>query len=102
MNIQLSNTQAIQLLMEHEVFGTGGDAYDACYALVTYLEQLEEDHGEEISLDPIALRFEYSIGTLEEFREMYALEGDVYVQDWLNEHTVVIDCANGFYIIQEF
>lgn len=102
MNIQLSNIQASQILMEHEVFGTGGGSYAACVALVNYLEQLEDDIGEEISLDPIALRCEYNIGTFEDFRDWYGLERDVDVQDWLNDHTTVIDCENGFFIIQEF
>ena len=105
MNMQLSNIQATQILMEHEVFGTGGDAYDTCHTLVNYLEQLEEDIGEEVSLDPIAMRCEYSSGTVQDFREWYLLcdctsDGDVL--QYLEENTILIQVNKDLYIIQAF
>lgn len=104
MNIQLSNNEAVNILMEHEVFGTGSDAYDACDALVNYLEQLEEDHGEEHSLDPIALRCSYSTGTVEDFRHWFSLSdctSDEDVLEYLEERTMVIQVNNSLYIVEE-
>ena len=106
MNMQLSNIQAIQILMEHQVFGVSIDpAFDACAALVEYLQQLEEDLGEEISLDPIALRCAYSMGTVQDLRDWYSFSDCTSKEDvleYLEENTVVIEVGCDLYLIHEF
>ena len=102
MNIQLSKTQAVELLMEHNVFGADYNAYDACDALIDYLFRLEAELDEDISLDPVLLRCTYRMATLDEFREDYNIEGDVDAYQYLEDNTTIIDVHNDIHIIQEF
>ena len=70
--------------------------YDGLKALYEYLEQSEEDTGQEIELDVIALCCEYSeYGSMVEFQEAY---GDVLPE----EHTTVIPVDAGGFIIQDY
>ena len=57
MKTTLSTTQAAQILAndENSSFSIAG-----AYALVEYLEQLEEDCGESIEFDCVAIRCDYS------------------------------------------
>ena len=74
----------------------------ALRALFEYLEELEEDCGEEIELDIIGLCCEYAeYENLEEFwREYY--EGDYPDLDTLKDNTQVIEFGDESFIIQLF
>ena len=75
----------------HNAFETMGRAtqfsYDGREALFDYLEQLEEDCGQEIELDVIALCCDYSENTVENILKEYSLDS----LDDLRDQTTVID-----------
>ena len=71
------------------------------FALYDYLEQLEDDIGEEIELDVIALCCEYAeYDSLAEFREDYG--EDYNTMKDIEYHTTVIMIDNESFIIQQF
>lgn len=111
MYTSLNTTQVTQELMRVEAMGRDAEAWDCCKALAEYLEQYEEDTGEALELDPIALRCEFSPYTyaeaeynwcidtagaesVEELREM--------IMNYLQDHTTVIEVSDNLLIIQEF
>ena len=107
MKTTLTQHEAADMLMKFEAFGTGADAYSLCYTMAQYLEKYEEDTGEEIDLDPVAIRCEYRAITLDEAVTDYQiplhLDADEDVLEWLNDRTLVIETdINNTYIIQEF
>ena len=72
--------------------------YDALQVLFEYLEQYEEDCGQELELDVIALCCEYSVDSVEDIAEQYGVdltecEDDQdkldTVTDWLSDNTSV-------------
>jgi len=72
--------------------------YDALQVLFEYLEQYEEDCGQDLELDVIALCCEYSVGSVEDIAEQYGIdltdcEDDEdkldTVTEWLNDNTSV-------------
>ena len=71
-------------------------------ALFDYLEQYEQDTGEEVELDVIALCCEYSeYENLAEFQKDYGNEYESI--DDIEEHTQVIRVGTeGAFIIQQF
>lgn len=87
--------------------------YDGKRALFDYLEQYEEDTGDEVELDPIALCCEYTqYDDLEDFNASYnGLKGDDnneanenwYSMKDLHERTTVIEIEGGeAFIIADF
>lgn len=69
-------------------------------ALYDYFEQLEEDIGNPIELDVIAICCEYSeYESLEEFQEDYS-EDYESIEDIESETTVIPIDDNGFIILQ--
>lgn len=75
--------------------------YEGKKALFEYLEQYEEETGEEIELDIIALCVEYTeYENLEEFNDNYNLECEDI--DDISYHTQVIDIDGTSFIIQDF
>jgi hypothetical protein len=107
MKTTLTQHEAADMLMKFEAFGTGSDAYNLCYTMAQYLEQYEEDTGEELELDPIAIRCEYRAITLDEavsdYQILTHLADDADVLEWLNDCTQVIPTdIKDTYIIQEF
>ena len=75
-------------------------SYDGLDALFDYFEQLEDDLGEQIEFDPIAICCEWSeYDNLEEIKEDYDC---INTEDDLYDHTQVIPLDNGGYIIQQF
>ena len=71
------------------------------FALFDYLEQLEDDIGEETELDVIALCCEYAeYDSLAEFREDYGEDYNT-MQD-IEYHSTVIMIDNESFIIQQF
>ena len=107
MKTTLNKSQAADMLIEFEAFGTSSDAYALCYAMVDWLEQYEEDTGEELELDPIAIRCEYRAITLDEVAAQYSGDfegmGDEDLLEYLQDNTIVIETdIKDTYIIQEF
>ena len=107
MKTTLTQHEAADMLMKFEAFGTGSDAYNLCYSMAQYLEEYEEDTGEELDLDPVAIRCEYRAITLDEAVSDYQipphLDDDEDVLEWLNDRTYVIETdIKDTYIIQEF
>jgi hypothetical protein len=107
MKTTLTQHEAADMLMKFEAFGTGENAYNLCYTMAQYLEQYEEDTGEELELDPIAIRCEYRAITLDEavsdYQILTHLADDADVLEWLNDCTQVIPTdIKDTYIIQEF
>jgi|688.fasta_scaffold03608_13 hypothetical protein len=78
----------------YEQFG-----YDALCSLFDYMEQMEQDTGEEIELDVIALCCDYSVDSVEDIASSYSIdiegmdddEAREAVLDYLNDNTTVID-----------
>ena len=103
MKTTLSTAQAADMLMKFEAFGTGDDAYSLCYSMAEWLEQYEEDTGEELELDPVAIRCEYSVIELRDVCEDYTVDADEDPLEYLEYNTVVIPTEfEDTYIIQEF
>jgi hypothetical protein len=74
-------------------------SYEAKEALFNYLEQYEEDTGEQIELDVIALCCEYQEADADDIIKDYGLDASgcktdddrrALVEAYLNEHTDVI------------
>lgn len=76
-------------------------SYEGKRALFDYLENLEEETGEEIELDPIAFCCEYSeYENLEELQNTY---NDIESMEDLEEHTTVIRIeGTDKFIIQDY
>ena len=107
MKTTLTQHEAADILMKFEAFGTCSDAYNLCYSMAEYLEQYEECTGEELELDPIAIRYEYRVITLNEVAEQYSGDfegmGDEDLLEYLQDNTIVIETdIKNTYIIQEF
>ena len=71
MKTTLSKEQAINTLTQDQYAGWN---YDEAEALVNYYEQIEEDTGEQIEFDPVAVRCEWSSETKEEICENYGID----------------------------
>ena len=107
MKTTLTQHEAADMLMKFEAFGTGSDAYNLCYSMAQYLEEYEEDTGEELDLDPVAIRCEYRAITVDEAVSDYQIPPhlDDYADalEWLIDRTTVITTdIKDTYIIQEF
>ena len=67
-------------------------------ALFDYLEQYEEETGDEIEFDPIVFRFEYS--EYKNLQEIVYDYGEEYNNiDYLEQHTSVIQFDGGLVIV---
>ena len=76
--------------------------YEGKQALFDYLEQLEEDMGEDIEFDVVALCCEYSeYENLEEFQKAYNKEEFETLED-IRDHTTLIEVGNESFIVGEF
>ena len=103
MKTTLSTTQAADMLMKFEAFGTCKDAYSLCYSMAQYLEEYEESTGVEIELDPVAIRCGYSVIELRDVCEDYTLDSGEDPLEYLQHNTIVIPTElEDTYIIQEF
>jgi hypothetical protein len=73
--------------------------YDALCALFEYMEQLEEDCGEEIEMDVIALCCDYSVDSVADIASNYNIDIDGMdddeareaVVEYLQDNTQVVD-----------
>jgi len=79
-------------------------SYEASLAMADYLEEYEESTGEELELDPIAIRCEFTeyesaIEAAAEYTSEFTTE--VAALEYLEDHTSVITYDGGV-IIQDF
>lgn len=90
-------------------------SYAAAHALAEYYEDLEEEMGEEIEIDPVAIACDWTeCADREELLDVY---GYVLNEDWededqdakteavldyLRDNTTVIELNSGEYIVQAF
>ena len=77
-------------------------SFFALDALFTHIEQLENETGEQINFDPIAICCEYSeYKDLEEYNKDYEPVKSI---DEIRELTTVIETRNGYkgFIIQQY
>lgn len=112
MKTTLSNSQVIETLLDHEVLGQRTDAgiIEATEVLTNWLEDLEEDTGTEMELDPVALRCQFSLVTTDEAAEMYDIDTSGVdaddraetITNYLNDNTIVIPVDDTNLIIAEF
>ena len=78
----------------YEQFG-----YDALVSLFDYMEQMEEDCGEEMELDVIALCCDYSVDSVADIASNYSIDIDGLdddearsaVLEYLQDNTQVVD-----------
>ena len=67
-------------------------SYEGLHALFEYFEELEDDIGEEIELDVVAICCDYTeYDSLEDFNAYYSSDDKVYTMDDIREETVVIE-----------
>ena len=95
----------IKHVHEYEFIGTlvadeyASFTYNGASALYEYLRDLEEDIGQEIQFDRVAIRCDYSeYKTLDEILNQY---DNINTLDELRDNTTVIEFDKGF-IIQNF
>ena len=108
MKQRLTTSEAADLLVADK---DAGWSYAGARALVEYLEVLEDDTGEEIEFDAVALRCDFSeYPNAREAAEEYGWEPDEDADsddaeeaalEWLNDRTTVIEFSGGV-IIQQF
>tara|TARA_R110000744_G_C19371770_1_gene563263 strand:+ start:87004 stop:87339 length:336 start_codon:yes stop_codon:yes gene_type:complete len=97
----------------HDMNRADNFSYEGLQALFNFLEQMEEDTGEESELDVIALCCDFNEDTLEDVISSYSIdvsnaEGDEdeqadIVEDYLNENTMLVShLDNGSFVYQAF
>lgn len=110
MKTTLSTNQATHLLLQDQYASW---SYEGAFAICEYLEQVEEDTGEAIEFDPVAIRCDFS--EYKSIREAYAEyfeESDLLdpetgefdddsALETLRYHTTVIEFEGGI-IVQAF
>ena len=100
----LTTNQATDLLVADK---DAGWSYAGAFALVEHLESIEEDTGEAIEFDRVALRCDFSeYPNAREAAEECGWEPDEDADEeaalkWLNDRTTVIEFSGGV-IIQKF
>lgn len=84
--------------------------YDGLRVIFDYLESYEQDTGEEIELDVIAICCDYNMMSIEDIIKEYRIDvSDVdaddleeYVLDYLNDQTTVLGQCDDFVVFQCF
>ena len=79
-----------------------GDQYPVAVLEVIYnaFEQYEDDTGEEIELDVIAICCDIDYGTMDEIRADYGIDGDML--DYLHENTWVLGIVDDVVVYEIF
>ena len=66
-------------------------SYEGLHALFEYIEEVEDDIGEEFEFDMVGICCDYTeYENLNDFNADYGSEGKTYDFDEIQEHTVVI------------
>ena len=78
--------------------------YGAKRALFDYLEDLEDQTGERIELDVVALCCEYTELTFDEIRRDYSLGDmtDEEVTEWISDRTAYVGLVDGSLVFAQF
>jgi hypothetical protein len=109
MHIELSREQVFDIMVEHDVLGA--DTYKETRALVEYLSAYEDDSGESLALDPVALRCAFAVYTLNEAAEAWDIDTsgqhdcedrDNIIREYLQDHTTMIIVNETTVIVEEF
>jgi hypothetical protein len=74
--------------------------YNEAEALVNFYEELEDQQGEAIEFDRVAIRCDWTKATEEEAREMYDIEGDV--REYLDDHGYCLEVEQGSFLFLNF
>ena len=74
--------------------------YNEAEALVSFYEELEDQQGEAIEFDRVAIRCDWTKATEEESREMYDIEGDV--REYLDDHGYCLEVEKGSFLFLNF
>ena len=74
-------------------------SYGGLTALYDYFSELEDELGEPIEFDLVAIAGEYSELTIDELRDNYSINKDIDVIEYLQERTQVIEIENGDRVI---
>ncbi len=79
-------------------------SYEGLHALFEYIEQVEDDIGEEFEFDMVGICCDYTeYDSLEDFNADYSSDDKVYTIDDIREETVVIEIPDTErFIIGEF
>ena len=93
----LSTNQAIHDLLADD---NASWTYDEAEALVNFYEELEDEQGEAIEFDRVAIRCDFTKATEEEAREMYNIEGDV--KEYLDDHGYCLEVEQGSFLFLNF
>ena len=101
---QLTTHDIAEALNNIECFGN--NEYDACYTMAEWLEQFEEDTGEQMELDPVAIRCEFNLSTKQELVDTYSysfnsLDVDNVIE-LLQDETIIIPVDGEYFIVQDF
>ena len=83
---------------------SGQFTYNGKKALFDYLEDLEEQIGQRIELDVIALCCDYVEATFDEIREAYSLEDmtDEEVGEFISENTIYVGLVDDCILYANF
>lgn len=79
-------------------------SYEAKKAIFDYLESLEEDTGEEIELDVIAICCDFNESTLQEINNDYYKEFVTLEEaaEWMERETSVVDTLDDTIVYRSF
>ena len=107
----LTKTEIVNLLRSDEYASW---SLIACESLADYYEDLENDTGEEIEFDRVAIRCEWSeFDTAKDYADQYMNKTEIEgldedelieaVEEHMNDHTLMIKLPNdNGYLIQQF
>jgi len=93
----LSTSQAINDLLADD---NASWTYNEAEALVNFYEMLEDQQGEAIEFDRVAIRCDWTKAAEQEAREMYSIEGDV--QEYLDDHGYCLEVEKGSFLFLNF
>lgn len=101
MKIELSTYEAANILLEDEFANW---SHNAALALIEYYESLEEDLGESIDLDRVAIRSDWSeyknaVEAAKDYSELK--DSEQAALEYFRDRTNVI-CFDGGLLIQQF
>lgn len=108
----IAQVKKLEFIQEFQAIRPDNFSYDGLSALYDNFEEFENDTGENVSFDPIAICCEFSEydSSLEAAREyeptgwqaMTEKDGERSALNWLYNHTQVIQLDNGAVIIQNW
>jgi len=110
----IKNLSTNEMAREIEEDENNNFTYKQAERLIEYLEEMEEETGETIEFDSVAIRCDFNASTQEEIlndysnlideeiEEMDKEEIEKYIVDFLQENTIYIGYEDGAFIYQTF